>query len=250
MRSTYTGNGKVQTATDGENNKTTCEDDGHDRLARTLFPSPTKGAGTSNANDFEQLGYDPASNVTSRRLRDGQVISYTFDALNRTRLKDLPGTEPDVTYEHDNLGRLKSATQNGKTLSFTYDALGRNRSQTSGWGTMQSDYDLAGRRTRIVHPDGFSVFQNYLVTGTIPGTQYLIRSRGCRGCSWQPLLCSLGAGPWQDDQRPDAGLRLQSGKPQRFRGHNTQLEAEAVAVARGSLFFIAQCRTLAERPTA
>ena len=107
---------------------------GHDRLARTVFPSPVKGAETDNPNDYEQLGYDASSNLTSRRLRDGQVIAYTFDALNRMPVKDLPGAEADVSYDRDDQGRLLSATQNGAALNFTYDALGRTTGQTSGWG--------------------------------------------------------------------------------------------------------------------
>lgn len=81
--STYTLNGRLATLTDGENNRTTYEHDGHDRLAKTLFPSPTKGAGTSNPADYEQLGYDANGNVTSKRVRDGQSIFYSYDALGR-----------------------------------------------------------------------------------------------------------------------------------------------------------------------
>jgi hypothetical protein len=45
--------------------------------------------------------------------------------LNRPTLKNLPGSEPDVTYGYDLLGRLKSASQTGNNLTFTYDALFR-----------------------------------------------------------------------------------------------------------------------------
>jgi YD repeat-containing protein len=92
VATTYTANGKVQTVTDAENNKTTYAYDGHDRLSQTLYPSATKGAGTSNASDYEQLGYDAGSNVTSLRLRDGNSLGFTFDALNRLTAKDLPGS--------------------------------------------------------------------------------------------------------------------------------------------------------------
>jgi YD repeat-containing protein len=102
--STYRPNGGVETLTDAENNRTTYEYDGHDRLSRTYFPSPTKGSGTSNFGDYEQLGYDQGSNVTSFRNRAGQVIGFSIDALGRPTLKDLPGTEPDVSYGFDLLG--------------------------------------------------------------------------------------------------------------------------------------------------
>ncbi len=42
---------------------------------RPPYPVTTAGSGTSSGSDYEQLGYDAASNVTSRRLRDGQVIT-------------------------------------------------------------------------------------------------------------------------------------------------------------------------------
>jgi YD repeat-containing protein len=42
VTSTYRNNGQVETVTDGENNKTTYQYDGHDRLAKASFPSATK----------------------------------------------------------------------------------------------------------------------------------------------------------------------------------------------------------------
>jgi RHS repeat-associated protein len=162
---TYSANGQVQTLKDAENNLTTYEYDGFDRLLKTRFPDPVQGSGTSSTTDYEQLGYDPNSNITSRRLRDGNSIAFTFDALNRATLKDLPGTEADVTFAYDNLGRLTSASQTGSSVSLTYDALSRKLTETGPNGTMTSAYDLAGRRTRLTWPDAFYVDYDYLVTG-------------------------------------------------------------------------------------
>jgi RHS repeat-associated protein len=165
---TYTSNGKLQTLKDAENNLTTYEYDGFDRLSKTFFPVTTKGANQSNAADYEQLGYDTNSNVTSRRSRDGTSTSFTFDNLNRVTLKDLPGAEPDVTFAYDNLGRLTSASQTGSALSFTYDAFGRNLTQTGPQGTVTSQWDVAGRRTQITYPGtGLFVNYDYLVTGEV-----------------------------------------------------------------------------------
>lgn len=163
---TYSDNGQVATATDANNNKTSYTYDGFDRLSKTNYPSPTKGSGTSSATDYEQLGYDANSNVTSRLLRGGTLtIGYTYDNLNRLKTKDLPGTEPDVTYGYDLLGRMTSAATSVQTLSFTYDALGRNLTQTGPIGTVGYQYDTAGRRTRLTWPDLFYVTYDYLVTG-------------------------------------------------------------------------------------
>ncbi len=165
VSSTYRSNGQVETVTDGEGNKTTYEYDGHDRLSKTRFPDTTRGAGTSSTTNFEQLTYDSGSNVTNRQLRDGTSIGYGYDTLNRLVSKDLPGSEPDVAYTYDALGRMTGASQSGNALSFTYDALSRNLTQAGPQGTVASSYDPAGRRTRITHPDGFYVDQDYLLTG-------------------------------------------------------------------------------------
>jgi RHS repeat-associated protein len=153
ITSTYNLNGTTASVKDGEANLTTYEYDGHDRLVKTRYPSPTQGADTSSVTDFEQLTYDANGNVTQRRVRDGLLQNFNYDALNRVTLKDVPGSEPDVNFSYDLLGRLKGASQTGHILTFTYDALGRRLSELGPLGTMTSQYDLAGRRTAIVWPD-------------------------------------------------------------------------------------------------
>jgi len=162
---TYNGNGTQATAKDGLNNLTTYIYDGHDRISQTKYPSPTV-AGKSSSTDYVQATYDANSNVTSARLRDGQVIGLTYDNLNRLTAKDLPGAEPDATYAYDLLGRLSSATQNGQTLSFGYDALNRNLTATGPLGTTSYQYDLASRRTRLTWNDGYYVTYSYKVDGS------------------------------------------------------------------------------------
>jgi len=162
----------MQTVTDAENNKTTYVHDGHDRLSQTQYPSATKGAGTSNSGDYEQPTYEntaggtrTSGTVTALRNRAAEAIGFTVDALGRVTTKNLPGSEPDVTFAYDLLGRMTAASQTGNSLSFTYDALGRNLTQAGPHGTVTSTWDIAGRRTRITHPGGFYVDQDYLVTG-------------------------------------------------------------------------------------
>lgn len=168
MTATYSNNGQVTTVTDAEGNKTTYEYDGHDRLVKTIYPSTTKGSRTSNASDYEQLGYDANGNVTSRRLRDGTSITYNYDNLNRLKTKNLPGTEPDVTYTYDLLNRATSMAQGTQTLSFTYDALGRTLTQVGPQGTISYGYDAAGRRTSIVYPNSaLAINYDYDVAGNM-----------------------------------------------------------------------------------
>ncbi|HEX9947116.1 MAG TPA: hypothetical protein VGA98_06205, partial [Allosphingosinicella sp.] len=174
VRKSFTDNGQVEWVKDGEGNRTTYEYDGHDRLAKTYFPSATQGSGTSNGADYEQQTYESlaggartSSLVVAFRNRGNQTANFGYDSLGRQTVKDLPGTEPDVTYGYDLLGRLTSATQTGHALSFTYDALGRVLNQTGPLGTVASEWDIAGRRTRLTWPDAFYVTYDHLVTGEV-----------------------------------------------------------------------------------
>jgi RHS repeat-associated protein len=166
---TYGDNGETLTVTDGNGNKTTYEYDGHFRLERTRYPSPATD-GVSSTTDDELLTYDLAGNVLTRTLRDGAVISYGYDDLNRLISKNLPNAvmyEWDVTYGYDNLGRLVSAADtNNQTVTFGYDVHGRKTSEGNNYhGTKTFLYDTAGRRTRMTWKDGFYVTYDYLVTG-------------------------------------------------------------------------------------
>jgi YD repeat-containing protein len=158
---TYTNNGLVSTLLDAETNLTTYVYDGFDRLKQTQYPNPTKGSGTSNPADYEQLlNYDANSNVGQRRLRDGSVIAFTYDNLDRVTLKDLPGTEPNVSYGYDNLGRLTSASQTGNNLSFGWDALSRKTSE-------------GGPHENVHLPDAFVEWVRETYGGTRLGRQEL-----------------------------------------------------------------------------
>src|SRR3546814_9749162 len=99
---------------------------------------------------YEQLGYDAASNVTSRRLRDGTSIAYSYDNLGRLKTKNLPGSEADVTYAYDLTGRATGVTQGPQTLSFVQDALGRSEEHTSELQSlMRSSYaDFCLQKTK------------------------------------------------------------------------------------------------------
>ena len=171
VTSSYTNNGKLASVTDGEGNKTSYEYDGHDRLSVTRYPVTTAGSGTSSTSDYEQFGYDAASNVTSRRLRDGQTITYGYDYLNRGTSKTTPGSvngDWDVTYGYDLLGRVTSAVGDGWAVTaFGYDALGRLTTEQNYNSTTYHAYDLAGRQTRLTWGDGFYVDYDYNVADEV-----------------------------------------------------------------------------------
>jgi len=55
---------------------------GFGRQQRWVFPSKTT-PGVADQQDYEQYLYDPAGNRVQLRKRDGQVLTYTYDALGR-----------------------------------------------------------------------------------------------------------------------------------------------------------------------
>lgn len=173
----YTLNGKLATVTDGESNTTTLEYDGFDRLSKSRYPVPAIGSLASSTTDYEQLTYDAGSRITQDRRRDGQLISFSYDALGRMTLKDVPNTvtgEYDVTTSYDNLGRPINVTDTQNNfVGAGYDALGRMTSQSSPSGTFAMTYDAAGRLTRITHPDAMFFTYSYNtsdLTGILEGT--------------------------------------------------------------------------------
>jgi YD repeat-containing protein len=92
----HTTSGKIETITDAKGNKSLMGYDGHDRLSRWSFPSATS-VGQVNTSDYIEYTYDENGNRRTLRRRDGQTITYTYDALNRVRTKDVPGsTSADV----------------------------------------------------------------------------------------------------------------------------------------------------------
>ena len=163
---TYTPNGQRQTVKDANNNLTTFEHDGFDRLVKLRLPVAATGANQSSSTDYEQYGYDQMGNRTSLRKRDGRTIAYAYDALNRVYVKTVPSSSSgaigySVHYGYDVRGlqlyaRFGSAA--GAGVTNTYDGFGRLRVSSTNLGgvtrNVVSDYDAHGNRTRITHPDG------------------------------------------------------------------------------------------------
>ena len=124
-------------------------------------------AGAVSTTDYETYGYDAASNLTSRRLRNSTPsnlvqIVYTYDDLNRLQTKTLPAGNPnlDSTYSYDLVGRLTSVTSTKTPLvystatSYVYDGLGRVTEETKTLNgvarTTQSEYAIIGApRTKL-----------------------------------------------------------------------------------------------------
>ncbi|MCG8506346.1 MAG: hypothetical protein MI755_17210 [Sphingomonadales bacterium] len=155
---TYSDNGQQTSVTDANGNRTDWFYDGHDRLEKTQFPSPTT-AGQSNTSDYESFTYDKNGNVLTKRTRAGDTITNVYDALNRVTSK-TPGTDKAVAYAYDKLGRQTQVkfTDNSHIIDYVYDDAGRLTSATddgpsAGPRVISYQYDKASNRTRITHPD-------------------------------------------------------------------------------------------------
>jgi RHS repeat-associated protein len=118
-----------------------------------------------NSADYEQYGYDANGNRTSWRRRNGNTLTFTYDALNRITVKTLPanGDVPGeiVYYGYDNRGLqvyARYGSASGQGVTNAYDAAGRLVSSTNTTGgasrTLAHQYDANGNRTRVIHPDG------------------------------------------------------------------------------------------------
>jgi len=162
---TYTPNGLQATVKDANNNLSTNEYDGFDRLVRLRFPVTTKGAAQSSATDYEQYTYDEIGKRTSLRKRDGRTIAYSHDNLDRQIYKNIPdSTTLDVYSDFDLVGRplyarFESAT--GPGIVYAYDSAKRLQSETSFGRALSFGYDAGGKRTRLTYPDSNFVEYDY-----------------------------------------------------------------------------------------
>jgi YD repeat-containing protein len=199
---TYTSNGKVATATDAQGNKTSAAYDGLDRLIQNNFPSKTT-PGTASSTDYRGYTYDTNGNRLTLRNRDGSTISYSYDALNRLSVKDLPGgTASDVYYAYDLTGALTAArfvSTSGVGLANTYDTLGRLTATTNNMGssslTVTLSYDPLGRLWQFTGPTDTLQYLfdgNDLASIYRPGTGMIQRTVFGPG-SDAPLVTYIGS---------------------------------------------------------
>ena len=159
---TFTANGLVATVKDANNNLTTYEYDGADRLVKTRFPIP-ETPNTSSTTDFEQLTYSGNSTVATFRTRRGETLSFTYDRLDRLRTKTVPeraGLDAthtrNVYYGYDlfnNPTYAKFDSHSGPGVTFSYNALGQMTGTTTNLDsqsrTLSYVYDVAGNRTKL-----------------------------------------------------------------------------------------------------
>jgi RHS repeat-associated protein len=157
---TYTAFHAPEYLTDAKGNKTKYEYDTFHRLKKAIFPSKTS-TGQINTADYEQYNYDDNGNRKWFRKRDGQILQYQFDALNRMKYKDVPGTTTEDVYYDYNLMDMQTyarfGSRTGAGIINTYDAFGRLKTTTntliSASTTLTYGYNKNGNRTSLKHPN-------------------------------------------------------------------------------------------------
>jgi len=168
---TYTANGKVATLTDARGNLTTYDYDGFDHQVKLHYPDPVN-IGQSSITDTFVYDYDAWGRLSNQHMRNGTIVSFSYDNLGRMTMRHPPYTPYDVSYSYDLLGRETTESQTGNTITTAYDALSRVTSvDSSVLGTVSYQYDAAGRRTRMTYPEpypnDFYIDYDYLVTGEV-----------------------------------------------------------------------------------
>lgn len=223
---TYTLNGKRASMKDANGNISSFTYDGHDRLIRWNFPSKTT-LGAVSSSDFEEYGYDANSNRTYLRKRDGSIVTFQYDSLNRNVVKivperpGLPGTHTrDVYFGYDLRGMLRYARfdgVSGEGVENNYDGLGRLTSSAllmDGVSRLLSygHNNTIGNRTNLTYPDGIAVNFNYDALERI--TSVVIPSNGNQinySFSSEGLLQYVDKGPGgQSVYGYDIARRVQS----------------------------------------
>lgn len=150
---TYTANGLLASVKDARNNTTSYTYDGFDRPVRTTYPG---GSYTENQS------YNANSSPLTFRTRSGDLITMTYDELNRLKTK-APAGQPTVTYVYDLSGRMLSASKpvvagdpSSGTFTNSFDTAGRHVSEQYPDGKQfTSQLDQNGNITRTTWPDGW-----------------------------------------------------------------------------------------------
>ena len=190
---TYASYQRPSSVKDANGNLTTMEYGGSvfNKMTKRTFPSKT-AAGSVNINDYEQYAYDANGNRTSMRKRDGSIITFTYDALNRTTRKTVPerltGAQAidathtrDVFYGYDLRGlqlyaRFDSGAATAEGVTTAYDGLGRPKDNdlrmNSVTRRLSYTWDADGSRTSVKHPDNHTFSYDFDKANRVTAIRY------------------------------------------------------------------------------
>src|SRR5262249_5583666 len=132
------------------------------------------------------LGYDAASNVTTRLHANGLRETLTYDAQNRLHgiVFDRGSVDPKMpvlgvtseTFLYDGLGRLVHAENDISKVDVTFDSFGHpiQESQLIDGGptlTVRRAFDFLSNRIRLEYPSGRSLSFNYDLASRLVGIE-------------------------------------------------------------------------------
>lgn len=232
---TYTygsSHGQLETVKDANGNLATFAYDFFNRRIAWQFPQNSNGTVSASCNlgsitelngvagpadavgagdNCEKYSYDRNGNRAKLVKRDGSILTYSYDAVNRNTVKVVPERSGlssthtrDVYYGYDLRGlqlyaRFDSAS--GEGISTAYDGFGRPTTSIQTMDgvarTLTYVFDKNGNRTQVTYPDGnnfqfgydglnrMGVIGNNAPTGM---AGYAYNNRGLRS--------SLGSGSW------------------------------------------------------
>ena len=185
----YTLNGKQNSVKDANNNETDYAYDGQDRLTFTTYPSPVDGSrctlqnfalGTpscTNQQTYEAQWYSVDGTPTGalcsgndqvcrQQTRKGDLITFTYDALNRKISKTVPNL-PAYSYAYDLLSEPTSFSNPASgsyaahSIAYYYDGAGRKQSEVNDNRQVSYGYDASGNRSSTTWPDGYLASYQY-----------------------------------------------------------------------------------------
>lgn len=160
LKTTYYPGGAKESDTDANGNLTYYSYDGFGRLQRVYFPA-TISTGQYNTADYEEYSYDNNGNRISVKKRDGNIVSYNFDNLDRLIETHYPvGTTKDVFVGYDLRNfelYSRYISHAGEGITNEYDGFGNLvNSMISLDGNMRKlsyRFDAEGNRIRMAFPD-------------------------------------------------------------------------------------------------
>jgi RHS repeat-associated protein len=133
----YDAAGRILSVTDAKGSATRYEYDGFGRRSAEVAPD---GRRTSFAYRADNL-------LSSITWPDGTSISYAYDS-NKRIVRETAGSEV-ITYTYNAVNRLTGASGPGGSVSYTYDAADRAVTETSGGRTLTSLLNAEGERVRL-----------------------------------------------------------------------------------------------------
>jgi RHS repeat-associated protein len=151
--------------------------DGAGQITSIDLPAYTPPGSSSAITATISLAYDGDGDLASETDPDGNVTSYTYDALGDELSQTGPApagaaSPPVSTATYDSDGEQLSATDpDGDTTQATYDYFGDESSSTEALGNVTTySYDYLGDPVRVSTPDGVTTTDTYDHGGELTST--------------------------------------------------------------------------------